>query len=178
MKGILAFVALLVTASCAPIVGQKVNADFSVPADADIARSLDIRSRYQLPTPSSDSIIYVDSVTEHHTRGEASTIVWRDKDGSWKRSQVAETSSGLLKMKPILSLNENSVFSKKDSQDLDKLTASRSLYDKKVTATGATNVGQLFHVMVIVSPKGRTTIRWGGRLMGEKGALADIVLGR
>ena len=159
VKVILAFVALLMSASCAPIVGQKANADFSVPADTDIARSLDIRSRYQLPTPSSDSIIYVDSVTEHHTRGEASTIVWRDKDGSWKRSQVAEESSGLLKIEQRLSLNENRIFSEKDSQALDQMLANRDLYDGKVTSTGSRTVGGLFHVMVIVSPKGRTTIK-------------------
>jgi len=104
--------------------------------------------------------------------------VWRDKDGSWKRSQVAEESSGLLKIEQRLSLNENSLFPEKDSQALDQMLANRDLYDGKVTSTGSRTVGGLFHVMVIVSPKGRTTIRWDGRLMGEKGALADIVLGR
>ena len=61
---------------------------------------------------------------------------------------------------------------------LDRLIADRRVYSGKTKVTGASGVGGPSHVMSIVTPFGRTTISWNGRLEGVSGTIADIVLGK
>lgn len=63
------------------------------------------------------------------------------------------------------------------SRLLDNLIKDPSLYAEEVQRKGDVGIGAPYHVMAIVSPYGRTTVAWGGRLVGTNGAVADIVLG-
>ncbi|WP_206757483.1 hypothetical protein, partial [Sphingomonas sp. CFBP 13733] len=63
------------------------------------------------------------------------------------------------------------------SQMLDQLIEDHRLYSEKRQTTNPTGVGAPGHVMSIVTPFGRTTVSWYGRLEGVSGKVADIVLG-
>ena len=60
---------------------------------------------------------------------------------------------------------------------LDQLISDHRLYSEKRQMTDPTGVGAPGHVMSIVTPFGRTTVSWDGRLEGISGKVADIVLG-
>lgn len=174
------FVLPLVFVSAACASGTALyNADFSPPTAPEIVRSLEIRGRYDAPRPTGQTVIYVDSVAVHHTRGEASTIVWKDDAGKWQRSQVSEVGpGGLLPVPQRLERNVSRTMTDEEAAALDRLIADRSLYDGKVRRSGTVGIGAPVHVMAIVTPFGRTTLSWDGRLEGAAGAVADIVLGK
>jgi hypothetical protein len=65
-----------------------------------------------------------------------------------------------------------------ESRKLDRLIADPCLYSGKTRASDPTGVGAAGHVMSIVTPFGRTTLSWDGRLKGVGGQIADIVLGK
>lgn len=155
------------------------TADMSPPTAPEIIRSLELRNRYGLVIETSGAAIFVDSVTVHHVRGEASTVVWKDTAGVWRRSQVIENGpGGLLDVERSLASNETRLLSAAETGELERLIAQRSLYSGRVWRTREADVAGAYHVMEIITPYGRTVVRWDGQLLGKSGEVADIVLGR
>lgn len=178
MKSLLLSPLLLLVGACSTPGSSSLNSDFSVPTDPEIVRAFALRDRNDLPKPTSRTAIYVDSVATHHTYTEASTIVWKDEKGEWRRSQVIEEGpGGLLKIERRLVRNLETTLDQQTSQLLDSLIQDPDLYAGVVQREGDVGIGAPYHVMAIVSPYGRTTVAWGGRLVGTNGAVADIVLG-
>ena len=155
----------------------EVNKDFSPPSAPELVSGFELRDRYKLPKPIGGTAVYVDSVAVHHTRVEASTIVWKDASGTWSRSQAVEEGPGLLPLKPQLDSSETKALTADEVQAVEQLIRDPSLYSGHVERTGSLGVGAPFHVMAIITPYGRTTVKWDGRLLGTSGKLADIVLG-
>ena len=156
-----------------------LNADFSPPVSADIARSFALRDRYNMPKHIGVTAIYVDSVAVHHVYAEASTIVWKDNEGNWKWSRVSEIGpGGLLTIDRKLESNKARLLTSSEAAALDRFVANRHLYSEKTQIFGMIGVGAPGHTMSIVTPFGRRTISWEGRLKGVSGAIADIVLGK
>lgn len=154
------------------------NQDFSPPGEMELVRAFELRDRYELPKPSGSATVYIDSVAVHHVYSEASTIAWRDPEGRWHRSQVAEDGpGGLLDIERRLDSNSETIFSSDDAEQLDRLISDFGLYSGAVKRTGETGIGAPYHVMSIVSQWGRVTVRWDGRLRGKTGRMADIILG-
>ena len=178
MKLSLTLVLSVALAACA---GPNVslNTNFSPPASPEITRSLALRDRYDAPNHTGGTAIFVDSVAVHHIYAEASTIVWKDETGRWQWSRVSEIGpGGLLQVERKLESNESRSLTVADSEMLDRLIADHRVYSGKTKVTGASGVGGPSHVMSIVTPFGRTTISWNGRLEGVSGTIADIVLGK
>lgn len=178
MKRSLSCALSLAVTACA---GRNVplNADFSPPVSVEITRSFALRDRYGAPKHIGGTAIFVDSVAVHHIYSEASTIVWKDEAGKWQWSQVSEIGpGGLLPMDHKLQSNDSRSLTVVEAEALDRLIANPGLYDEKTMTTGIRGIGAPGHVMSIVTPFGRKTVSWGGRLEGVSGAIADIVLGK
>jgi hypothetical protein len=154
-----------------------LNADLSPPVSPEIARGFALRDRYNLPKYIGTTAIFVDSVSVHFISYETSTIVWKDSTGRWQRSQVSET-GGVAPLPPKKNLNSNvnEPLSEQQSMMLDRLIANSLLYREKTQATGPQGPVGSSSAMAIVTPFGRTVVRWEGRLEGLSGAVADIVL--
>lgn len=177
MKMLAPALLLAVTAACA---GQDVplNSDFSAPTSPSIVRSLALRDRYGLPKHLGQTAILVDSVAVHHIFSEASTIVWREKDGQWLWNQAIEVGpGGGLPVERKLVSNTSRTLKPAEAAALDRLLRNKSLYRGASQTIGSVNVGAAAHVMSIITPFGRKTIEWDARLVGIRGAVADIVLG-
>lgn len=165
--------------SCSTPQATPTNADFSPPITRELVSGFELRDRYGLPRHIGGTAIYVDSVAVHHLREEASTIIWRDASGRWHRDQAIEIGpGGLLAVKRQLESDHSSILSEHDATALEKLIRDRSLYTGDVRTAGELSIGAPFHVMAIVSPYGRTVVRWDRRLVGVSGKVADVVLGR
>ncbi|RZL84379.1 MAG: hypothetical protein EOP66_02910 [Sphingomonas sp.] len=168
---------LTALAACA---GHNVplNTDFSAPTSPEIARSFAIRERYHSPKHVGGTAIFVDSVAVHHVYAEASTVVWKDETGKWQWSRVSEIGpGGLLPIERKMESNRDRLLTAAQSQMLDRLIADHRLYSEERRTIDPTGVGAASHVMSIVTPFGRTTVSWDGRLEGVSGQVADIVLG-
>ena len=114
----------------------------------------------------------------HHVHSETSTIVWLDEGGSWHWSQATEAGpGGLLRMERELRSHETKKLTEREARSLERLIRDPTLYNSKVRRTGQIGVGAPLHVMAIVTPFGRTTVKWDGRLRGPNGRVADVVLG-
>lgn len=145
----------------------------------ELVRSFKLRDRYGLPTPFGGTAIYIDSVAVHHTYDEGSTIAFKDKQGRWQWSQASETGpGGLLPIERKLTHNRVRSLTDADAQSVERLIRDPALYSGSVERVGEVGVGAPNHVMGIVTPFGRTLIRWDGRLIGPAGELADILLGQ
>jgi hypothetical protein len=169
-----AIAALLV---CGTHALAQSNKDFSPPTAAELVSGFKLRDRYNLAKHIGATAIYVDSVSVHHLRSEASTIVWKDASGHWQRSQAVEIGpGGLLTIKRKLESNETRPLTAAEAEVVERLIADPNLYRNEVTRTGKLELGGWSHVMAIISPYGRTTIKWEGRLLGESGKIADVVL--
>ncbi|MFZ3482087.1 hypothetical protein [Sphingomonas sp. 3-13AW] len=156
-----------------------LNADFSPPSEPKIQRSFDLRDRYGAPKHIGATAIYVDSVSVHHLYAEASTIVWKDEAGRWQWSQVSEIGpGGLLPVERRMEANNSRELTQAESEALDRLIADPRLYREKVRTSEPAGFGSAGHVMSIVTPFGRKTVSWDGRLEGLSGSIADIVLGK
>lgn len=155
----------------------QANKDFSPPSAPELVSSFELRDRYKLPKHIGETAIYVDSQAVHHTREEVSTIVWKDASGRWMRSQAVEEGPGLLPIKPHLDSSETRSLTTDEARAIEQLIKDRSLYSGKVERTGELGVGAPFHVMAIITPYGRTTVKWDGRLLGTSGKVADVALG-
>lgn len=178
MKNFAASPLILVLVGCATSTISPMNSDFSPPADAELVSGFELRDRYSLPKYIGGTAIYVDSVAVHHDYTETSTIVWKDTAGEWQRSQVIEVGpGGLLDIERKLVSNETSSLTNVQAERLDRLIRRADLYNSEVHRTGEIGIGAPRHVMAIVTPFGRTTMEWDGRLRGKSGAVADIVLG-
>ena len=165
--------------ACATASPLPSNSDYSPPRVAEIARGFELRDRYHLPTHVGATAIYVDSVVVHHVDSEASTIAWRDEAGHWQWSQATEVGpGGLLTIERSLEAHETRTLTDAEAEAVERLIRNPRLYGGEVRRTGEIGVGAPFHVMAIVTPFGRTTVRWDGRLRGPSGAVADIILGR
>ena len=163
---------------CATQAVAGANKDFSRPSAPELVRGFELRDRYKLPEHIGETAIYIDSVAVHHLRSEASTIVWKDATGQWRRSQVIETGpGGLLAVERKLASNESRVLTAAEAQAVESLIKNPSLYSGEVRRAGELGIGAPFHVMAIITPYGRTTVKWDGRLLGTSGKIADIVLG-
>lgn len=100
------------------------------------------------------------------------------KGGRWQRSQVIEVGpGGLLPIERKLESNETAKLPDRDARLLDRLIKDPKLYEVRVRRTGEIGIGAPGHVMAIVTPYGRTTLKWDGRLRGKAGTVADLVLG-
>lgn len=173
--------ALILTIALAACAGSNmpINADFSAPTSPDIARSLALRDRYNAAKHIGGTAIFVDSVAVHHVHAEASTIVWKDETGMWQWSRVSEVGpGGLLEIARHVESNQDRPLTATESKTLDRLIADSRLYSGKMRTNDPTGVGAAGHVMSIVTPFGRTTLSWDGRLKGVSGQIADIVLGK
>jgi hypothetical protein len=170
---------LVALTACATHSPAPLNTDFSPPPVAEIARGFELRSRYNLPTHIGATAIFVDSVAVHHVYTEVSTVAWRDEAGHWQWNQAMEVGpGGLLSIDRSLDANETRTLTDAEAQALERLIRNPELYRGEVHRTGQIGVGAAFHVMAIVTPFGRTTVRWDGRLRGPSGSIADIILGR
>lgn len=172
---------LVLTIALAACAGHNtpINADFSAPTSPEIARSLALRDRYNAPKHIGGTAIFVDSVAVHHVHAEASTVVWKDETGKWQWSRVSEIGpGGLLQIKRHMESNQDRPLTATESKTLDRLIADPRLYSGKTRTSDPTGVGAAGHVMSIVTPFGRTTLSWDGRLKGVSGQIADIVLGK
>jgi hypothetical protein len=146
---------------------------------SEITRSLEIRREYDQPVPASTHAIYIDSVVVHHAHSEASTIVWLDADGRWQWSQVSKTGpGGLLDIAPRMDYATTRQLTEDESRTVQRLREEPSLYRGEARRTGEAGVGAPFHVMEIVTPKGRAVYQWDGTLRDEAGKIADLALGR
>ncbi len=144
----------------------------------EIEQSLALRARYGVAAPEAREIIRVDSIAVHHTRTEWSTIAWRDTAGLWRISAVGEDGpGGLLPIEKSLLPERIRTLPARDGRALDRLLRSDGLYRETVRRTGDIGIGAFVHVMEIVTPTGKTVVRWDGRLRGRTGHVADIVLG-
>ena len=120
----------------------------------------------------------MDSVAVHHTHHEGSTIAWKDETGTWQWSQASEVGpGGLLRVERKLEAHQTKALTEDQARSLERLIREPELYSGEVRRTGQSGVGAPFHVMAIVTPFGRTIVRWDGRLGGPSGEVADIVLG-
>lgn len=178
MKLSLALVLPFALAACASG-GVALTADLSPPTAPEIVRSFELRDRYNQARHTGRTAIFVDSVAVHHIYAEASTIAWKDESGKWQWSQVSEIGpGGLLPTPRKLESNTSRSLTVADSEALDRLIKDHRLYTGKTQTTGTMGVGAPSHVMSIVTPFGRTTVSWDGRLEGVSGQIADIVLGK
>ena len=158
---------------------MPINADFSVPTSPEIARSLALRDRYNAPKHIGGTAILIDSVAVHHIYAEASTVVWKDETGKWQWSQVSEIGpGGLLQIERHMESNRDRPLTAMESKTLDRLIADPRLYSGETRTSAPTGVGAAGHVMSIMTPFGRTTLSWDGRLKGVSGQIADIVIGK
>jgi hypothetical protein len=162
---------------CATQTAAQANKDFSAPNAPELVSGFELRDRYKLPKHIGETAIYVDSLAVHHTREEVSTIVWKNADGTWSRSQALEEGPGLLPIKPHLDSSGTRLLTADEARAVEQLIRDPSLYSDKVERTGKLGVGAPFHVMAIVTAYGRTTVKWNGRLLGTSGKLANIILG-
>jgi hypothetical protein len=179
-RGVKLWYTLVLSTALAACAGRNVppNADFSAPTAPEIERSFALRERYNAPKHIGGTAIFVDSVAVHHIYAEASTVVWKDETGKWQWSQVSEIGpGGLLPIERKMESNRERPLTAAQSQMLDQLIADHRLYSEKRQTTDPTGVGAPGHVMSIVTPFGRTTVSWYGRLEGVSGKVADIVLG-
>lgn len=170
---------LLLSILLAGCAGRDValNTNFAAPNSPEIARSFALRDRYHSAKHIGGTAIFVDSVAVHHIYAESSTIAWKDEAGIWQWSRVSETGpGGLLPVERKLESNRGRPLTAAESKALDRLIADRRLYNGKTRSTPPTGVGAAGHVMGIVTPFGRTTIAWDGRLTGVGGKIADIIL--
>lgn len=158
---------------------QAQDAGSAAPFASEIARSLEIRRQFDQPVPVSSHAIYIDSVVVHHAHSEASTIVWLDADGRWQWSQVSSTGpGGLLQVEPRMDYAKTRQLTEDESRTVQRLLDEPSLYRGAARRTGEAGVGAPFHVMEIVTPRGRAVYRWDGTLRDEAGQIADLALGR
>lgn len=143
-----------------------------------IEQSLEMRARYNIPTPESEVAIYIESSSVHHLREEQSAIATRDAHGHWQVSAVVEEGPGLLKVEPHLVSNDTRILSDTEARQLDELLAQGDLYRERWVSGETPRVGAMFHTMEIHTPSGHLVIQWFGRLSGKAGAVTDLVIGR
>ena len=168
-----AVLAALLVSSASLVFGQALDR----PAP-EIERSLALRARYGVVAPEAREIIRIDSVGVHHIMTEWSTIAWRDAAGLWRISAVGENGpGGLLPIERKLLPETIRTLPAREGRALDRLLRSHGLYREAVRRTGKIGIGAPFHAMEIVTPSGRTVVRWNGRLRGRSGHVADLVLG-
>jgi len=145
----------------------------------EIVSGFALRDRYKLPKHLNETAIYIDSVSVHHVRSEASTIVWRDAAGHWQRDQAVEIGpGGLLAITRNLESHETRSLTGAEAQAVERLIKKPTLYRSRVRSNGKAKIGMPLHVMATVTTYGQTTVKWTGRLGGESGKIADIALGR
>jgi hypothetical protein len=143
----------------------------------EITQSIELRSRHNVPTPEGEPVIYVDSISVHHTRDEESAVATRDAAGHWHVSVVIEEGPGLLKVEQRLISNDARTLSDAEGRQLDELLRHADLYRESPERPEASAVGAMFHTMEIDTSAGHTVIRWTGRLRGKAGTIADLVIG-
>jgi hypothetical protein len=163
------------------VLAASVAAESATPSvmAPEIQSGMSLRARYGIGAPSSSTAIYVDSVSAHHVRTQFSTIAWRDPSGLWSISQVGEDGpGGLLPIEPTLIPEVVRRLTPSEGKRLDRLLASKSLYTESTRRTGKTGIGAVFHTMELSTPAGRRIVRWDGRLVGQAGRVADIILGK
>ncbi len=171
LKRLIPFV-LVLTCACAPAhsVQQTMkNARSGHPGD-------DLRARLGVTLPRSDSMIIVYGVAQHHTRSEWSVIAWRSPNGTWTVERAGEESSGLLRVKPHALPSSKKILTGSEAAQLDRLIKDKDVFREAVQA-GEVSVGGFGSTMEIVTPKGKRTVDWVGRLTGKLGEIADLVIG-
>ncbi len=156
------------------------GAAFAFAGDAGLApelvKGLELRARHGIETASSPSAIHVRSQSVHHVSREASTIAMRDGGGRWTVSQVSEDRPGTIVVNRLYVRRRT--LPAPEGIKLDRLLASRRLYAAQAPAhVVPPYVGAYVHVMQIVTPKGRTVVRWTGEPRGRAGKVAALVMG-
>ncbi|RJT25022.1 hypothetical protein D5I55_06095 [Chakrabartia godavariana] len=155
-----------------------VTQEAAQPSSPDVKRSLELRARYHAVQDFGSTAIFIDSVAVHHLYEEASTVLWRDEQGKWQWSQIAEQGpGGLLPIERRMLYNRERQLTPQQSSRLENIVQQKMLYRSADRRTPDPGIGAPIHTMEIVTPYGRATIQWDGRLRGMAGKIADIALG-
>lgn len=171
------FALVFIVSACAAL-DQSNGAMRSTSAPfAAIAESLSLRQRLGAGAPQTASSVYVETSAVHHTRVLFSTIATRSEDGVWSVSTVGEETSGLLKINPRPIPERTKQLSAEEGRVLDRLVASPGVFHENPRSVEFEGVGIPEMTMEIVTPNGRTVIRWRGELKGKAGDVANLVLG-
>lgn len=145
----------------------------------EITRSLKLRERYNARTNFGSTVIFIDSVAVHHIYAEASTVMWKDELGKWQWSQVSEIGpGGMLRIERKLESKTERALTASQSAELEELIKKRSLYWGAISQSGSRGIGAPEQTMEIITPYGRRTYSWAGRLEGAAGQIADLALGK
>jgi hypothetical protein len=170
LKQLIPFV-LLLTSACAPAPSVPAkNAGNGHPGDA-------LRARLGITLPHSDSMVIVRGVAQHHTKFEWSVVAWRSRTGTWTVERAGEESSGLLKLGPQAIPSTKKILTVSEAAQLERLIKDRDVLKEVVVKTGQLSVGGYQSMMEIITPRGKRTVSWVGRLTGKLGAIADVVIG-
>ena len=173
MKRVLIAATALALSACA-------TGSVSTPPNLDaVADAAAFRARHGLAFPITRPAVYVQSVSRHHYGYLHSTVAIRDDRGVWTISVAGERTSGLLRVDPPELVPEQTRrLTPEQGRALDRLLASDDLYSEPRNVTGTPSVGGATHMMVMVGPRRQTKVSWSMRLVGRKGEVADLVLGR
>jgi hypothetical protein len=175
MRARLAFLATAAFLSLQSAIAGDAEPGSFAPA---IQHGLDLRGRYGIPGPSGTPLIYVDASAAHHTSAEYVTIASRDDGGHWTISVVGEEGPALLAIAPHVIPEKTHVLSDDEGRALDRLLANPDLYQEHDPGNEPLGIGVPYFVMEIITPRGHLTIKWFGRLVGNAGQIADLVIGK
>jgi len=171
MKNLCLLLACLSFAACSPPgEAEKLRAPISHPGD-------DLRAELGLTLPASDMMIIASGEAVHHTRAEWSVVAWRSADGAWTVERAGRESGHMFPMETKIFPLKRKLLSAEEARRLEQLIAAPALYREAVPLS-IPPIGGFESAMEIVTPKTSRLVKWGGRLTGRLGQVADIVIGR
>ena len=151
----------------------------TAPLAPETQHGLDLRARYGVEAPTSLQTVHIQSASAHHLSEDYSALATRGADGRWTVSIVGEEGPALLRIETRLIPETRKTLSAQEGEALDRLLAKTALYRQASPAMPRDiGVGAAFHTMEIRAPQGRSVIHWVGRLRGNAGRVADLVIGR
>lgn len=148
------------------------------PHPPEIEKALALRSRLGVSAVAVPVAVLVHSQRAHHLTAELATLATRDARGVWTISSIGEERSGLVAVNPRVIPEQVRALSPSAGAKLDKLLASGATYKERIRTKGQVGIGAPSHTMEIITPERRRVIQWNGRLTGNAGKIADLVLGR
>lgn len=134
-----------------------------------------LRKRLGLKVPASAPRLVAYRSAVHHSSVQWSVVAWRDADGRWTVERGGEEGGGLLEMERRVWKTETWALPAATGEALDRLLGEPSIFDEPPLGEEPA-VGGLNSSLEIVSPSGRRSICWSGKLMGILGQVADTVL--
>ena len=136
----------------------------------------ELRARLGLKMPKARSLVIIHGIAAHHTSKQWSIVAWRDNDGRWTIQRGGEAGSGLLKMERVVFKTETKALGTEAGRALDALLNDADVF-QETPIGGEYYAGSLNSTMEIISPTGRQTVCWAGKLAGKLGSIADQVIG-